>query len=170
MIGRAAARASGLLLLVALVFSLAPRPRAADPAAAERQYRVARRLIVEGSPDAVTALSKVLELDPAGPLADDALVEQARILGIPHWPEGLGRIDAAAAEQAASLLDRVLAEFGGSDRAAEARFQRALLRLEPLPGYDPSASRPSTNDANITFQNRSIIKLAAICVHRRLPH
>ena len=46
----------------------------ADPDAAERQFRLARRLVAEGSPEAAPALDRVLELDPRGALADDALV------------------------------------------------------------------------------------------------
>jgi tetratricopeptide (TPR) repeat protein len=114
---------------------------AADPAAAERQFRIARRLIAERSPEAVAALQKVLELDPQGVLADDALVEQALLLGIPRWPEETGRMELEPARQAQELLTRVTDEFSLADRAPEARYLRALLRLEPLPFHDASDAR-----------------------------
>jgi hypothetical protein len=114
---------------------------AADRAAAERQYRIARRLAAEGSPDAAEALQKVIELDPRGPLADDALVDQALLEGLPRWPEELGRIEDAGVRRALDLLGRVAEQFAGADRVSEARYYRALLLLEPLPTFDASAAR-----------------------------
>jgi hypothetical protein len=128
------------LLLLSLSFCLMPLG-AADPAAAERQYRVARRLAAEGSAEAKTALDKVIELDPAGELADDAAVDKALLLGLPHWPEELGRIDILAAREALESLGWVADELSGSDRAPEARYLRALLLLEPLPFNDASEAR-----------------------------
>lgn len=112
-----------------------------DPDAARRQYRVARRLAAEGSPEAGAALRRVVELDPRGPLADDALVEEALLEPVPRWPEGLGGLESAPANRAAVLLGRALNEHGGGDRAWEARYYRSLLLLEPLEFHDPSAAR-----------------------------
>jgi tetratricopeptide (TPR) repeat protein len=132
---------AALALTALLALPASEAVAAGDPRAAESQYKIARRLAAEGSPQAAAALERVLELDPEGPLADDALVEQARLQGIPEWPEQLGRIDDAAATRAASLLDRVTGEFPGADRAVESRLLRALLSLEPLPGRDVPAAR-----------------------------
>ena len=132
-------RSTVAALLLAL--GLAPAvAHAADPEAAERQYRVARRLVAERSGEARAALEKVLALDPQGPRADDALVEQALLEGPARWPEQLGSIDEAAASRAAALLERASA-LGGADRAAEARYLLALVRLEPLALHDPAAAR-----------------------------
>lgn len=103
---------------------------APDPAAAERQYRVARRLAAEGSPKAAEAFREALRLAPAGPLADDALVEEALLFGLPTFPDELGRLDADKARAAETLLRRVVTELPASDRAAEARFRAALLGIE----------------------------------------
>lgn len=132
---------------------------AADPEAADRQYRIARRLAAEGSSQAFQAFEKVLELDPDGGLADDARVEQARLLGVARWPEELGRIDAGAAATALLKLDRLLTSPAGADRAAEARYYRALLRLEPLASHDAVAARLDllsvATDADATEWTRS---------------
>lgn len=112
-----------------------------DPAAAAREYRLARRLAAEGSPQAAPALERVLELDPTGALADDALVELALLEGIARWPEQLGRLSAASADRAHRRLNEVLERLPGSDRADDAALLRALLDLEPLPGQDPAAAR-----------------------------
>jgi|GEM_PF-2389254 len=120
---------------------VAPCAERGDPEAAERQYRIARRLAVEASPQAGAALRKVVELDPGGALADDALLEEALLSPVAGWPEEIGRLDMVAAPRVRSLLDRVLAEFPRGDRADEARYRRALLRLEPVPGHDPGAAR-----------------------------
>jgi hypothetical protein len=118
----------------------APAAAAGDADAAERQYRVARRLVAERSPEARAALDKVLALDPQGPRADDALVDQALLEGPARWPEQLGSIDQAAATRAAGLLERASA-VPGADRAREARYLHALLRLEPLGLHDAAAAR-----------------------------
>ena len=133
---RRIALVAGVTLLVATL----PSP-AADPAAAERQYRIARRLAAEGSPDAAEAMQKVLQLDPQGVLADDALVEEALLEGLPRWPEELGNLDEASARRALKLLGRVADEFAGADRVSEARYYRALVKLEPLVTYDDSDAR-----------------------------
>jgi tetratricopeptide (TPR) repeat protein len=127
-----------VLSLVVAALAAGAVVRAADPAAAERQYKIARRLVVEGSPEAVTALQKVIELDPQGDLVDDALLDQALLLGIARWPEQLGVLEVNTAMRANELLTRVTDEFSLADRAPEARYFRALLRMEPLPLFDAS--------------------------------
>lgn len=113
---------------------------AGDGAAAESQYRTARRLAAERSAEAAAALRKVVELDPQGPLADDALVEQASLLRIPAWPEDLGQIDDLSVLAASKLLDEV-ERLPGADRLAQARYHRALLRLERGAGHDPARAQ-----------------------------
>ena len=133
----------GLLLATLASASLgsAQQARGGDPRAAERQYRVARRLAAEGSPEAAAALRKVVELDPRGPLVDDALVEQALLEGIARWPEQIGRLGHVGAGIALAGLDRVANEFPRGDRAEEARYYRALVRLEPLAAHGAAAAR-----------------------------
>ena len=65
--------AAALALISAAVAQDVP-----DLAAAERQYRLAQRLGADRSPDAAAAFAKVVALAPAGPLADDALVDLRR--------------------------------------------------------------------------------------------
>ncbi len=132
-------RAWGTLALAAVLAAWAA-PVAADPAAAERQYRIARRFAAEGSDEAVAALRRVVELAPEGPLADDAVVELAMLSDIPHWPEEIGRIDASSARAARELLDPV-ADDDRLDRSDQAKVHRALLLLEPIPGHDASRAR-----------------------------
>jgi len=134
-------RITAPLVLALAIPSVAPCADREDPEAAERQYRIARRLAVEGSPQAATALRKVLELDPRGPLADDALLEEALLSPLAAWPEEIGRLDMVAAPRVRTLLDRILSEYARGDRAYEARYRRALLRLEPVPGHDAGAAR-----------------------------
>lgn len=114
---------------------------AGTPEEAERQYRVARRLAADGSADARVALQKVIELDPGGPLVDDALVEQALLERLPRWPEELGAIDPASCARALELLDRAIDGQADGDRLPEARYYRALLHLEPLPTHDAARAR-----------------------------
>jgi hypothetical protein len=134
--------ATGIGWVLSVLLPLAAgASRAFDPEAAEREYRVARRLAAEGSPEAVRALQRVVELDPGGRFADDALVEQALLEGLPGWPEELGRLERAAHSRGAELLDRVLKEFPGGDRTSEARLRRALLRLEPVEAGDSAGAR-----------------------------
>lgn len=132
--------AAGVLLLsiapVAASEAVVP-----DPEAAARQYRVARRLAAERSADAAAAFAKVLELDPGGPLGDDALVEQALLLGSPGWPEELGDLRKEAAARIASGLNAAISSFPRGDRIAEARYRLTLLKLEPLPGRDAAGCR-----------------------------
>lgn len=113
----------------------------ADPAAAAERYRVARRLAAEGSPEAFAALQTVLDLDPRGPLADDALVEQASLLPLARWPEQLGALEIEDASRARALLGRVIEELPRADRADQARYLRGLVALEPLPGRDASSAK-----------------------------
>jgi tetratricopeptide (TPR) repeat protein len=130
-----------ILGLAALALAAAIPAGAADPDGAERQYRIARRLIAEGSLEAVAALDKVLELDPTGGLADDATVEKALLMGIPRWPEELGRLAVLPGRQALELVTYAARELSGADRALEARYLRALLLLEQLHFHNPSEAR-----------------------------
>jgi hypothetical protein len=134
--------AAGILLAV-LAGALPSRGAegGADPAAAERQYRVARRLATERSKEAGAAFQQAHDLDPAGALADDALLEKALLLGVPAWPEDLGRISRPDQQAAIALLEQLTTRLPSSDRAAEARLRLALLRVEPLPGRDAMRAR-----------------------------
>ena len=125
-----------------LVFaSVALAQEAADTAAAERQYRLAQRLGADGSPDAPAAFEKAVALAPHGPLADDALVDLARLAGSPDWPEELGALDVARAASAKSTLEKVLDLHADGDRALEARYRLALIRMAPLPLRDAARAR-----------------------------
>jgi len=149
----------------ALVLPGPSEVNAGDPQAAQREYRVARRLAADRSPQAAAALQRVLDLDPAGPLADDALVEQARLLGIATWPEGLGALEPDAARDAAALLGRVVGKFASADRFSEARYYLALMEVEPLAGRDESAARAeliavATTDAGSAWGDAARYALA----------
>jgi hypothetical protein len=121
--------------------SIATAQDASDPAAAERQYRLAQRLGAEGSPDAPAAFEKAVALAPHGPLADDALVDLARLAGSPDWPEELGALDAARAASAKGTLEKALDGHADGDRALEARYRLALIRMAPLPMRDAARAR-----------------------------
>lgn len=108
---------------------------------AQTQYRIARRLAAEGSKEAASALRRVVELEPNGPLADDALLDEARLENLPLWPEELGRLLSAARERALVPLDRLVSTCPEGDRMAEARVLRGLLFLEPLPGRNEGRAR-----------------------------
>jgi hypothetical protein len=108
---------------------------------AVRQYHLAQRLGADGSPDAPKAYERVVALAPHGPLADDALVDLARLLGSPEWPEDLGAISAATAASVRLPLEKAVATYAEGDRVFEARYRLALLRAAPLPGRDAAASR-----------------------------
>lgn len=150
----------------ALLLATASGAWADDPVAAERQYRIARRLAAEGSPEARVALQKVIELDPGGRLADDALVDQAHLESLPRWPEAIGWLDAAAATRALRLLDAVVARFPAGDRVQEALYHRGLLRLEPLATYDLSAARVDlTAVATSSSQWSSAARFALAWLH-----
>lgn len=114
---------------------------APDPEAAQRQYRLALRLSADGSADAPAAFEKVVVLAPQGPLADDALIELARLRGSPEWPEELGGVTAEVAGAARAPLEKVVGEYPSGDRILEARCRWALLRLAPLAGRDAAAGR-----------------------------
>ena len=109
---------------------------AADPAAAEAQLRLASRLAAERSAAAPAAYERAVALDPTGPLADDALLELARYYGRSAQP------DAATA-----ALTRLLEAHPRGERAAEARYLRATIRLAPLPGRDAAAAREDLIEA-----------------------
>jgi len=108
---------------------------------AEAQYRVARRLAAEGAAGAAAALDRVVELDPQGPLADDALLDRATMIGLPRWPEQRGRLPATRITEARALLARILKELPGGDRAEEAAYRQGLLLLEPILSYDFDEAR-----------------------------
>lgn len=131
------ALASGLIL----VASGSAAPSAPELDAALRQYRLALRLSAEGSTEAPAAFEKAVALAPQGPLADDALIDLARLRGSPEWPEDLGRMTATAAASARAPLEKVIAEHASGDRMLEARCRSALLGLAPLPGRNAAASR-----------------------------
>ncbi len=144
---------------------------AGDPAAAERKFRVARRLAAERSPEAEAALKKVVELDPDGALADDALVELAKLNDVPHWPESTGRLQAEAVETAIEWLDEVIRRLPAADRATEALYRRALLRLEPVPTYDASAARVDlTAVATVPSSWASRARYGLAWVHEHAGH
>jgi len=104
----------GALALAITVSAVAGAvPARADEAAAARQFRIARRLAAERSPQAAAALRKVVELAPEGPLADDALVEEANLLQIPDWPSDLGVLEEDVLKQALEILARVTAGYPG---------------------------------------------------------
>jgi hypothetical protein len=113
---------------------------AAAPDAARDALRVARRFAAEKAAGADDAFAKVVSIDPAGPLADDALVERALLRGLALWPDDLGRVGAPAWREAQGWLDGA-ASIPRADRAVEARYLLALGRLEPLPEREPDAAR-----------------------------
>jgi hypothetical protein len=129
-----------LALALVGVQGTSPSVTAQDSGAAENQYRVARRLAAEGSDDAAQSLRKVVELDPRGPLADDALLDQALLYPVARWPEELGGIEEDPARRARGFLERIANDLAAADRAAEASYYLALLGLEPLPERDLSAA------------------------------
>jgi len=112
-----------------------------DPAAAERQYRLALRLGADRSPDAAAAFAKVVALAPGGPFADDALVDLACLSGLPDWPEDVARLDGARAATAVVSLEKVVTAYADGDRALEARYRLALIRMAPIPGRDAARVR-----------------------------
>lgn len=131
-----------LLAGLAVGAALLPTTRAAgDPRAAENQYRIARRLAAQGSPQAAAALRKVVELDPQGLLADDALLDLASIQGVPEWPEELGRAGLEQARHGLELLNELIDKHPEGNRVTEARLRRALALLEPLASRDPARAR-----------------------------
>ena len=125
---------SGFVFLLAALAGASPVP--AQTSDAQAQYRVARRLAAEGSSGAAAAFDRVVELDPQGPLADDALLNRAALIGLPRWPEQRGRLSAKRVFEAKTLLTRILEDLPGGDRAEETAYRCGLLLLEPVPGYD----------------------------------
>ncbi len=131
-----------LLLTAVLAVAVWTAPAViADEKAAARQYRVARRLAAEKSPDAAAALRKVVELAPGGPLADDALLEEGILAGAPAWPAELGLLTGVGTARAAAILRTVTEEHAQGDRVHEARYRWALLKMEPVSGQDLSGAR-----------------------------
>jgi hypothetical protein len=125
-----------------LAWSAATAQLGPDPAAAEREYRLAQRLGADQSPDAAAAFERVVMLAPQGPYADDALVDLARLRGAPDWLEEVGGISAARVASARASLERVVNDYADGDRILEARYRLALLKLAPLPGRDAAGARP----------------------------
>lgn len=132
-----------LCLAVGLILCSLPSTvlGAADPASAERLFRVARRLASSDVPEARAAYEKVVALDPEGVWADDALVEIVLLEGIPQDPAEFGRIDGKLRDRWLTWLDQVQGPLAKGDRAREARRLRASLRLAPLPGRDIRGAR-----------------------------
>jgi hypothetical protein len=138
---RRAARAAAILAATFLSIRAARSAEETGPAAAERKYRVAQRLGADGSAEAPAAFEKVVALAPRGPLADDALVDLARLRGAPDWPEELGALDAERAGQARRSLETVVNDYADGDRVVEARYRLALVGLAPIPGRDAGRAR-----------------------------
>jgi hypothetical protein len=118
------------------------RPAAAAPdSAVDAQYRLAQRLAAERSPEATAAFEQVITMAPKGMLADDALIGLARVQAPVDWPEDLAGIDAAHAARASASLAKLLESSTESDRADEARYLQALLRLAPLSSRDAGLAK-----------------------------
>lgn len=130
-----------IVVLALVASSLAAPPSAGDSAGAERQLLIARRLAASGSPDAEGAFLKVVELDPEGALADDALVEAAIRHGLPDTPDGLGNLSADDLAASTALLDRVVRDLRRGDRLPEAEYRLGLAKLEPGAGRDAGEAR-----------------------------
>jgi tetratricopeptide (TPR) repeat protein len=126
---------------VLLAVAFATGAAFAGVAEAERQYRVARRLAAEGSTEAAAAFRKVIELDPDGPLVDDAMLDEALLQPLARWPEDLGGIDGTRARRALGILKRILEDVPDGNRVPEARYYAALLRLEPLMTHNRTEAR-----------------------------
>lgn len=138
---RAVARVAIVLASTLVLHCGADAEAAANPADAETQYRIAERLAAEGDASAAAAYQRVIALAPTGPLADDAWVGLARMQRIPEWPEEAAGLDAERASAAGAALAKLLETVPGGDRALEARYLQALLRLAPLPSKDVARAR-----------------------------
>ena len=156
------ARAPSIVAGILLV-AVAAEPALADRRAAESQYRVARRLAAQRSPEAGAALRRVVELDAKGPLADDALLDLADLEGVPLVPEQLGGVDLEAARRALAVLDELLRDHASGDRVLEARIRRALIKLEPLPIQNVAEARVDLLGI-ATLQDPDWSPLARYCV------
>lgn len=133
-------RVAGFVAALALV-SAAVAQGVPDPTAAERQYRLAQRLGADRSPAAAAAFAEVVALAPGGPFADDALVDLACLSGLPDWPEDVAVLDGGRAAAAVVPLEKVVTSYGSGDRALEARYRLALIRMAPIPGRDAARAR-----------------------------
>jgi sugar lactone lactonase YvrE len=118
-----------------------PAQALADPVAAEQQYRLAQRLGADRSADAPAAFARVVALAPDGPFADDALVDLACLSGLPDWPEEVAVLDATRAAAAVVPLEKVVNSYANGDRALEARYRLALIRIAPITGRDEARAR-----------------------------
>ena len=132
---------AGLLVAALAPNFLTSAQGVADSAAVEKQYRLAQRLGADRSPEAAAAFERVVALAPDGPLADDALVDLARFLGSPDWPEQVALLDVKRASAASVPLEKVVGAHGDGDRALEARYRLALIRLAPIAGRDETRAR-----------------------------
>lgn len=138
---------SGPSRIAAVVLASAVALAAHGPSAAQgseeaaSQYRVAQRLAADRSPEAAAAFEKVVALAPEGPLADDALLGLARLQGVADWPENLSQLDAPRSQAAAGALGQIVNGHANGDRAQEARYLQALVRMAPLPGRDPGRAK-----------------------------
>lgn len=130
-----------IVILLPILLLGQPSAADADEEAARRQYRIARRLAAEGSAQAGAALDQVVTLDPDGPLADDARLEQVLLLAIPRSLDDVGRLGPSQLNDARRRLQQIIDTYPHSDRVDEARFLQGLLWLEPLPGFDAAAAR-----------------------------
>jgi hypothetical protein len=139
-VSRASRVAAGVLVSAAALVANRPSP-AQDADAATAQYRLAQRLAADRSPEAAPAFEKVVALAPGGPLADDALLGLARLQGVPDWPEELSQLDAAHAQAAAGVLVKIVDAHADGDRAQEARYLLALVRMAPVAGRDPEKAK-----------------------------
>ncbi|MDH3626537.1 MAG: hypothetical protein OES25_02620 [Acidobacteriota bacterium] len=127
--------------LLSMLFATGLPVALADEEAARKQFRIARRLVAEGSSQAVAALERVIEVDPKGPLADDAALERVLLIGVPRSVDETGRLTPASVNEARGLLTELVRKFPAGDRVAEARYLLGLLALEPVPGFDTAAAK-----------------------------
>lgn len=135
-------RVASFVAALALAHATGPAAaEVADPAGAEKQYRLAQRLGADRSPDAGAAFEKVVALAPHGPFADDALLDLARLSGLPDWPEELDALTVARASAAKVPLGKVVNAYADGDRALEARYRLALIELAPIAGRDAARAR-----------------------------
>ncbi len=137
----AAARIAIVLAFPLVLGRGAEAETAPNPADAETQFRIAERLAAEGDASAAAAYQRVIAAAPTGPLADDAWVGLARMQRVPEWPEEAAGLDADRASAAGIALAKLLETVPGGDRAQEARYLQALLRLAPLPSRDVARAR-----------------------------
>ncbi len=126
-------------LLVVCVALAAPGPAPSQasppsPETVERLFRAARDLERDGQAvQARRAYTQLLDADPQGPRAPDALLGLARLSWPINDPAELGArtYDAAALADAEDRLQTIAKKFPGAPAAAEAWWRLALLHLAP---------------------------------------